>query len=310
MSADNFRSFVVVNPWSAGGRTRKRWPRMSSALQQALGPFAHAFTSAPEHATALARQALSEGYEMVIAVGGDGTFNEVSNGFFDAGKATHPDAVMGLLPAGTGCDLPRTMGTPRDWQKAIPVLSGRTTRTIDVGHMHYNDHDGVERERVFLNVLSFGVGGEIAHTIKNTSNLLPSKLAFIVATVKGLARYKDRKVKVVVDGGAAQDLSITNYCVCNAQYFGAGMWVAPEAKPDDGRFDLTVWSGFRTRDFVVKQRIIYNGQHVNDPGTTTGHAVSVHATSSERVLLDCDGENPGTLPVRVQVVPKALRVKV
>src|SRR5262252_8600412 len=99
------RTLVVVNPASAAGATRRHWDRIARALQRTLGPFEHAFTDAPRHATALTGGALQAGFEMVVAVGGDGTLNEVACGFFRGRRPVAPRAVLGVIPHGTGCDF-------------------------------------------------------------------------------------------------------------------------------------------------------------------------------------------------------------
>lgn len=247
---------------------------------------------------------------MVVAIGGDGTCNEVANGFFQGGKAVAGEAVLGLVSHGTGCDLRRSLGIEKSLEKACGQLAGRRTRTIDVGFAHFLDHAGQPAERIFVNVLSFGCGGAVSHAISTSSKRLGGKLAFKLTTVKALLRYSDRQVVVKVDNGEEEKLRITNYAVCNAQYFGGGMWVAPNAALDDGLLDATIWQGFGLKDFIFKQRMLYTGGHLHHPGTQTRKGRIFHATSDEPVLVDIDGENPGGLPLKVQVLPAALRFKV
>ena len=94
----------------------------------------------------------------------------------------------------------------------------------------------------------------------------------------------------------------------NGGYFGGGMWVCPKAKPDDGLFDVTVWSGFGLIDFATKKGQIYNGTHVNFPGTRTMRAKKIRAESDHVVLLDVDGEQPGRLPATIEILPSAIQV--
>ncbi len=284
---------MIVNPASAAGSTRRGWSAIAPRLKAALGGFEHAFTEGPSHATNLCRQALAKGYEMVVAIGGDGTCNEVANGFFQGGKGIADGAVMGIVSHGTGCDLRRTLGIEKSLDKACAQLAGRKTRTIDVGHARFLDHEGRPAERIFVNVLSFGCGGAVSNAISSSSKRLGGKLAFKLTTAKALLRYNDRNVAVRVDDGAERRLRITNYAVCNAQYFGGGMWVAPAAAVDDGILDATIWQGFGLKDFIFKQRMLYTGKHVDHPGTQTLRGRTFQATSDEQVLVDIDGESPG-----------------
>lgn len=306
----SLRTFVVVNPASAARSTRRHWDLIAQKLRRAIGPFEHAFTDAPRHATTLTLDALSAGYELVIAVGGDGTANEVACGFFQGTRPIAPHAVLGVIPRGTGCDLPRTMNSGRTVEEACARMAGPGVRAIDVGHVTFVADDGGPAERVFLNVLSFGCGGAVVHALGSGAKRVGGKLAFMMTTARVLLRYRDQAVTVSTDGGPAESLAITNYAVCNGRYFGGGMKVAPTAEVDDGLLDTTIWTGFGLSDFILKRRSIYDGTHVEARGTKVSRIRRLQATSTERVLLDVDGEAAGRLPIRVEVLPRALRFKV
>jgi diacylglycerol kinase (ATP) len=257
----------------------------------------------------LTREALAAGFELIIAVGGDGTANEVACGFFDGTRPSAPNAILGVIPRGTGCDLPRTLRSGGTLDEACARMTGRDARAIDVGHVSFVAHDGLPAERVFLNVLSFGCGGAVVHALRTGTKRVGGKLAFMLATARALYAYRDQAVTVAVDGGPPEHLAITNYAVCNARYFGGGMNVAPAAEVDDGVFDVTIWSGIRFRDFIFDQRSLYDGTHTDAPYTRVLRARCVEAGSSTTVLLDVDGEAAGRLPIRVEILPRALRIK-
>ena len=147
----------------------------------------------------------------------------------------------------------------------------------------------------------------MAHALNGGAKRVGGRLAFVWTTAKVLLGYRDQHVTVSVDGGPAENLAITNYALCNARYFGGGMRVAPAAEVDDGLLDATIWSGFSLRDFVLQCRALYDGTHVHAPGTTVFRARRVEAMSADRVLLDVDGEAAGRLPIRVEVLHRALR---
>jgi YegS/Rv2252/BmrU family lipid kinase len=309
MSAASLRAFVVMNPASAAGSTRRQWDLIARALGHSIGSFEHGFTDAPGRAMALAREALAAGFELIVAVGGDGTANEVACGFFDGARPSAPNAILGLVPRGTGCDLSRTLYRGSTLEETCARLAGREARAIDVGHVSFVGHDGLGAERVFLNVLSFGIGGAVVHALQAGAKRTGGKLAFMMTTARVLYAFRDQRVTVAVDGGPPEHLVITNVAVGNARYFGGGMKVAPAAEVDDGVFDVTIWSGIRFRDFIFKQRSLYDGTHADAPYTRVLRARRVEATSSTTVLLDVDGEAAGRLPIRVEILPRALRVK-
>lgn len=300
---------VIVNPASAGGSTRRRWDALAKTLRRAIGPFEPALTAAPGDATTFTREALRVGFELVIAVGGDGTANEVACGFFDGSRPVAPHAALGILPNGTGCDLSRTLGVGGTLDEACVRMADGRFRTIDVGHVRFVDHDDRLAERIFLNVVSFGCGGAIVHALRRGTKRAGGKLAFMLTTAQVLFRYRDQSVTVSVDGRPAEPLNITNYAVCNGRYFGGGMQVAPTAEIDDGVLDATIWRSFRLTDFILERRSVYDGTHVRLAGTSVLRVGRVEATSSDRVLLDVDGEAAGRLPITVEVLPRALRFK-
>jgi YegS/Rv2252/BmrU family lipid kinase len=303
------RTMVIVNPTSGAGASGRRWKRTARALGRALGTFEQAFTTGPLHATRLAQQALRDGCEMVVAVGGDGTLNEVVCGFFDAGRAVAPQAMLGVVALGTGSDFARTLGRP-DLEEACARLAGRGSRPIDVGHARFRAHDGTMAERVFVNVASFGCSGRVARMMSPRLKHASGSLAFTLATARALMTFRDQRVAMSLDDGPALEYSITNCAFCNARYFGAGVQVAPQALIDDGSFDVTLWSGFGLLDFVRKRRSLYSGAHIQEPGTRLLHARRATATSADEVLLELDGESVGRLPVELELLPRALRLKV
>jgi len=308
-TGDKLRAMVIVNPASAGGATGRRWGQIGSLIGDAIGPFEHAFTAGPLHATSLANRALQDGFEMIVAVGGDGTLNEVVCGFFQDGRAVAPAAVLGIVAQGTGSDFARTLGAS-SLHEACARLGGRENRSVDVGHASYIDHNGKTVERVFLNVASFGCSGQVARVITPTLKRASGSLAFTLATARSLLVYHDQIVTVALNDEPAHEYSVTNCAICNGQYFGGGINVAPHASIDDGKFDVTLWSGFGVLDFISKRRSLYNGAHVHEAGTQLFRACQVAATSPSRVLLELDGESVGRLPAQLRLLPRSLRIKV
>jgi YegS/Rv2252/BmrU family lipid kinase len=307
--SDAFRTLVIVNPASASGATGRRWDKVARLLEGALGEFEHVVTTSPDEATRLTRAALRNGVEMIVAVGGDGTLNEVANGFFDNGAAIAPDAVLGVVALGTGSDVGRTLGQ-KSLESACAALAGRTTRTIDVGLARFTGHDGKPALRIFINVLSFGVSGLVARLVNGRLKAIAGHLAFMLATVRALLAYRDQSVTLEFDTEPPRSLAITNCAFCNGRFFGAGMQVAPAARIDDGQLDVTVWSGFGVLAFISKYRKLFDGTHVREQGTQTLQARAARASSPAVVLLELDGESVGTLPVQIQILPATLRLKV
>jgi diacylglycerol kinase (ATP) len=306
---DAFRSFVIVNPASAAGAAGRHWDRIAKLLRSSLGDFEHAATRKPSDATALSRSALRQGFEMIVCVGGDGTLNEVVGGFFDGAAAVAPEAVLGVVALGTGCDFGRTIDQ-KDLESACARLGGRKTRSIDVGLARFTGHDGAPTARIFINVASFGCGGLVSHLVSPRLKALSGRLAFTLATLRALAFYRDQVITLKLDDTPPRSLAITNCAVGNGRFFGAGMQVAPAAQLDDGELDVTIWSGFGLMDFIRKRHTLYDGSHVREPGTEVLRTRRAIAISASTVLLEIDGESVGRLPAQLDVLAGALRLKV
>src|SRR5258708_34533180 len=232
-SNDAYRSLVIVNPTSAAGATSRRWDSIAKLLRSSLGDFEHVITRAPGEATTLSRAALRDGFEMVVSVGGDGTLNEVVGGFFDGSAPVAPEAVLGVVALGTGCDFARTMDL-LDLESACARLGGRNTRIMDVGLARFTRHDGAPTTRIFSNVLSFGVGGLVARLVSPPLKAVSRQLAFTLATLRALAVYRDKTLILEFPHMPPRPLPLTTCAFGNGRYFGAGMTVAPRAAPDDG----------------------------------------------------------------------------
>jgi len=305
------KPFLVVNPRSAAGRTGRHFDAIARAVRAEVGEFDCAFTACPGDGARLAREAVAAGAGLVVAVGGDGTASEVIDGLVN-GAAEPRDVVFGYIPRGTGGDLRKTLGIGRDLTSAARALSGQKMAVCDLGRITFAGHDGTARVRHFANVAGCGISGEVSRLVNEGLHLPSGKLSFMVASARALVGWSDPKVRWRADGGEWIEERITALSVCNGRFFGGGMLVAPDARMDDGLFDVVIWSSFGFADFVMKKRMLYDGTHVRLPNTRVLQAkiVEVEPVGAAPVLLDVDGEAPGTLPARFEIVPRALRIRV
>jgi YegS/Rv2252/BmrU family lipid kinase len=306
------KTFLVVNPRSAGGQTGKRWAELSAKVGGVLGQFGHEFTAGAMDAARIARKAIQDGYECIVAVGGDGTINEVVNGFFHEGKALNSNAALGVIPRGTGGDFRRAFGWDLELDSALARLRTDKTEPFDVGLVEYINHQGKPEQRYFANIASMGVSAFVANEVNRSNKALGGNMAFVWGTVKGLFGFDPPTVKFRADGGPQKSLPINVVAVANGRYFGSGMCVAPDALTHDGLFDITIWSGYTLKDFIFKSKGIYSGEHVTWKGTSRLQCRTFEADSESgaEVLIEIDGEVPGRLPAKMTVLPSAIRLKV
>ena len=309
------KPFLVVNPRSAGGATARHFDTIAQAVRNAVGECGHAFTEWPMHATDLTRKALADGHDLVIACGGDGTINEVVNGFFEEprpgepARPLKPGAALGVLPRGTGGDLRRTIGLDGDVWRSAARLKGEK-KGIDAGRVDFVSDDGAQQARYFVNVGEVGVGARVVDIANASSKVLGGKLTFMLASLRALVGWRDLAIRASFDGGPFEEMNVTTLAIANGRYFGGGMMVAPEANLSDGLFHITIWSGFHLSDFVLKSGAMYDGSHVKFKGTRTltAKTVRIEPAGKEAVGIEVDGERIGRLPATFTVLPGALQL--
>jgi YegS/Rv2252/BmrU family lipid kinase len=279
---------AIINP-KAGKGAAVQLPVDTEILQ----------TRAPGHAIELTRDALKRGVRTIFAVGGDGTVNEVVNGLFENEEPLAADAELVVIPRGTGSDFSRVLN------RAVPRGE---KRMIDVMKVRYTATDGTTRIRYSINVTSFGMGGEIAARVDQSSKPLGGRLAYLAATIQTAWSFPGKRVTLQLDSSKIIEANVTNVVVGNGQYHGAGMWVCPGAIIDDGLLDLTVIRYLRLPELVKSVPTLYGGGIYSHPKVESHRVKHLRAESREAVLIEIDGEGVGRLPIEISMVPKAVRV--
>ncbi len=300
--------FFIVNPQSAGGRTGPRWEREILPLVIArFGPRARwALTSRAGEAEVLAARARRDGTEMVVAVGGDGTLHEVVNGLMAAaGDGEAPR--LGIVPNGTGCDFARTIAVPRDAARALELLAAPSWVEADVCEIACIGPDGRPRRLFSINACGCGIGGEVAASVNRWSGRRHGFLAFLLASLAAVARYRPAGVEISVDGVEAAALRLLALFVCNGEYCGGGMRPGRGARIDDGRLRVVTVEAMHPARVVMNLHRLYTGHVEGVRGVHVQQATRVDVRAAG-VLVDCDGEQPGTTPASFTVRPRALRV--
>ena len=298
----------IVNPQAAAGSAGKSWPTIKALARDRLGPFSAHFTSGPGDAIRLTRKALSQGAEVIVCVGGDGTLNEVVNGLMAGDRPIRPDAMLGFIPRSTGCDLAKTVHINRKLDRALDIIKDSHTRILDLGRIRYQDSRGQPSYRYFHNVTSFGLGGEVDERANRTTKAFGGFLSFLWATVISLLKYDTKRIHLKVDDSFDGEVTIWNVAVANGQYHGGGMRVAPGARVDDGLFHVTVVGDLTLPEVFWNLPKLYNGKIYQVAQVSSFVGKRVEASSDQRVLLDVDGEQIGALPVVIEMVPRAVHL--
>jgi YegS/Rv2252/BmrU family lipid kinase len=303
---------VILNPAAGAGRAGRAFEDARRTLEAGLGPVEVRATERPGHAADLARAALASGAGRILVAGGDGTLHEVVNGWFRDGLPVNPAAALGLLPCGTGSDFARTLGLPRDPTAAAAAIARAAPRPLDAGRFRSRGPGGAPRDGWFVNNLGFGIGGVVAAIANASPKWLGGFASFFLATVRAFQVWRDRAVRLDLDGVPRQ-ARITLCSVCNGRTAGGGMVLGPDASPFDGRLDLALMEGLRLHDFLGRFRYLYGGLPLQDPRISRLRVSTLRAEATDGagpVPITADGEDGGYLPVEITVMPGALRMLV
>jgi len=304
---------VILNPSAGAGTAMRKLSVLAQSLRRHGLKHEILLTKGRGHASELARQARAEGVDVVAVVGGDGTLNEVLQAYIDANGDVVAGPDLALVPCGTGGDFRRTLGLSGALDEAVGRIRFGTRKGIDMGVLRLIGHAGEDIVRAFVNITSFGIGGQVDALANATPKWLGGKASFAVATLRAMATYRNAPVRVRVDGASFYEGPAFNVAIANGRYFGGGMMIAPQADPSDGRFEVVALCDVSRLEAVTLSNRIYAGSHLAADGVKVGHGVRIEAEPLHpwaHVLVDMDGEQPGCLPLRAQVARGALTFRV
>ncbi len=300
----------VVNPVSGNGRTGRHWRRYESFFRKNLkADFEVRRTERPWHAAAITRTAVQDGATTVVSVGGDGTLNEVVNGFLDGtGRHWNPEARIAVFSLGTGSDFVKTLGGKREASDVLQRLQGSATKAIDVGLCQYHDA-GAARSRYFINIAQFGSGGAIVDRVNRTTKAFGGKMSFLIGILRTLPKYRNTHVAYEADGGPRTEGIVNNFIVANGRFFGGGLMPAPHADLEDGWLDVVILGDLDFKTIRKNLPLMRQGTHLTFPGITHFRARTLRVYAGAE-MIDLDGEFVGHHPLRFEVLPRAVRVVV
>lgn len=296
------KALYIVNPVAGAGRCLAQWRRLIQGrddLERST-----LYTEEAGHAEQLVRTAVAQGYNTVIAVGGDGTLHEVVNG---AVRLERPP-IVGAIPCGTGNDFARSVGLPQKPEKALEICRNGVTRPVDLG---------VIGDRVFINVAGFGFDAEVAAEVIRMAEVARKKrsgdrsksagaLPYLIAVFKVLRRYKARELTLNVDGREFTTPVLFG-AVGNGIAYGGGMKICPQAQPDDGAFDLCLAHDLSKPRTLWNLLRVFFGTHIKDPQCSYQKAQRVEVKGDPDIWVHADGEMIGRLPMTFEIWPKALQ---
>ncbi len=296
---------IIVNPAAGAGKTGRNWPRIKEIFQGHGIRFDYAITEGKGHATELARRALQRGFETIIAVGGDGTINEIVNGMYNGnGRAL---ATLGIVSTGTGADYIRTAGIPRHYRDACQRFLEPRRKTVDLGVIERGE--GENRSiKLFANFAGMGFDAEIVRRTYQQFKQFGALPSYLLGTLTTLLTYHNKDISLTIDGKESRQ-RVCTVVMSNGRYGGGGMNTAPGADLDDGLLDVLVVGDLGKFDFIRSLPSIYRGTHLSHPKVTLQKAREIEVRSlNGRIPLQADGDLLGEVPARFRVLPGALDI--
>lgn len=296
----------MVNPRSARGRVGEEIPEIERQLQARKLAYRIVELQSPGHATETARAALEADERFLVAVGGDETVHAVVNGMVTNDGPVADDAVLGVIPAGSGCDFVRTFGLPGDVIKAVRHLSDDQTYRIDVGKVSYLDGEA-RSARYFANIAEAGLGGAVARRASRLSRRW-NRSGYFLGFWLSLLRQRPFEVQVHADRKSFTARA-TNVLIANGQFDRGGMKVSPRSYPGDGLFDVQINTGPKSEAFTTIPKM-YRGEHVPSPHIKELRGRQITVEADRPLAVQADGEFLGTTPATFEVIPQAVTLKI
>jgi YegS/Rv2252/BmrU family lipid kinase len=306
------RTKIIVNPMANKGGCGKRWPSMRVELEKYLGPIASddiALTCGRNHATSLASEAVGAGYRRLVAIGGDGTFNEVLNGVIADDKPIAPDLVLAQVPGGTSNELSRSFGQRLVTDACRAVASGQT-RMVDIFRADAKGYAGTNVTRYGVLLAMAGVPAAISWRAQRVPLLKRlGSASYVIMTAVTVLTYAPRSYRVQIDDEPEQRLPLWGLLICSFEGAGERLILAPGADPADGKLDLIVLGDLgRWESLTRVVPKLGDGTYIAQPKISRRHATRVTLASDQQVQADVDGESVGQLPMSIALLSFRINV--
>ena len=297
---------LICNARSGKGAVASALPDVVDKLNKRDLEHEVRYTRGSGDATLIARESLEQGKKFLVAVGGDGTIHEVVNGMVENDRPVNPEAVLGVISAGTGSDFIKTFGLPAAAGVAVAHLDGGESFPIDIGKVTYSE-DGRQVTRYFPNIAEVGIGADVVARAQRLPRWL-GPTVYLAAFWLVMRKHKVARVTVdLVD--RSYEGPANNIVVANCQFFGGGMKIAPKAAPTDGLLDIQIEHA-RKREAIAIMPKVFKGEHLPHPDIEEFKRVRCSVTSDRPLLIEADGEVLGHTPASFEVIRDLVNLKV
>ena len=309
----NERICLILNPRAGAGSAGDNLDTLKRAADVAFENWEVRTTEGPGHASVLAAAAAAEDFQLIAAVGGDGTCHEVINGLIHNDRARNRKAAFTVIPFGTGSDLMKSLKVPRRLAGALWIAATGMSLPTDIGKATVTTPDG-QLTRYFINVAGFGANGEVVRKANASNKRLGGRVTFLRASLSTAARYRPPQIKVAwegADGEGSWEGRLMSSFLANGAYCGGGMWVGKGGNMHDGFMELSLLPPTSKARQALDMRRLYDGSLAKASGAIRKRVRSLQATArpGEQVFIDLDGELSGMLPAKFELLPRVLQIR-
>lgn len=301
--------FLLLNPEAGSGKGRKMLPWIESALRKARVAYSVYLTRSPGDAINAAEKAINQGYEKIIAAGGDGTFHEVCNGIIRQKRIPSADVMLALIPIGTGNDWPKTWNISTNIQTAVSLLLQPRTQVLPAGRIEYTSGEQI-RQVWFANVAGCGFDAAVAQAANEAKKQGKSGVfTYIAQLVLCLFRYRESPAIIRINN---QEFRTNLFTVLAGmgKYAGKGMKLLPLANPLSGQFSITLVQQISRWKIILNIAKLYKGSFVRMKEVSIHQGTELHIQAGSNIHLQADGESLGTCPVSMIFFPDKIRLVV
>lgn len=294
---------------AGNGKGKKHWSKIQQILQKTAINYDYAISNYAGHAIELAEQAVKTGFKYIAAVGGDGTANEVINGICQQEQVASNSITFAIIPVGTGNDWIKTHDIPKNYRKAIALLSNNKTILHDIGKVYYHDSNGAQQHRFFMNVAGLAYDAYVTKASKVRPSWGNSQLYYFYLIATCMATYTPSPIKITYDGKEMEH-AFYNVTIGQCIFNGGGTQLIPHADPQDGLFALTVFKDIKSYEIITKAHRFYNGSIVKhkEAISTQAKHLKIEAPDNQPAYVEVDGEFLGRTPIEFIMLPKAIQV--
>ena len=295
--------FVIVNPTSGNGASKKKWPLISNELKKQQFNFDFTVTKHKNHAIEIVQKALLQGYKKIICVGGDGTLHTVVNGILSLNTVNINEIIIGVIPIGTGNDWVKNYNIPKNYKKAIEVIKLKKTIHQDIGKITFNE---TKINIYFNNLAGIGFDGYVVNKVHKYKNL--GFLAYLIGALVSITTYKKTMLSISFNNTVIKQktlLALIGIC----KYSGGGMQLTNKPNPTDGLFDISIVYTISLINILANLKGLFNGKITNQKFVSNykTSVIKIEILDTQNTYIQADGEVINTANFTINIVPKALQ---